>query len=128
MKKEVAAARPDIIILHLGENDISPSRRPGDIADAVISLVEDFRALGSIVRVVAFLPRGNVSRVPGLTTHMFRQSRLAVNKILSRRLGKDLICMQRLHYPKDYSSDLVHLSDTGMLRYFLTLREVVLRS
>ncbi|OWF49755.1 hypothetical protein KP79_PYT22510 [Mizuhopecten yessoensis] len=54
MKREVAAARPDIIILHLGANDISPSRRPGDIADAVISLVEEFRALGCIVRVVEF--------------------------------------------------------------------------
>ena len=124
---------PDYVMLHIGGNDLGVHSVPRTVADGILTMVEELRSAGAMrVFVCEVVPRGCVSRSPGLTLDCFERQRKSLNQILHRALGH---CYVPLHFRaagkdgvlhSDYASDRVHFSDKGMVRYRKTLRRAFL--
>lgn len=131
----IAEIKPDIVIIHLGGNDITCESNATDIARSLLKLHDTILENGAKeVFVGEIITREPSQRhCPGLTKALFDVQRRKINTTIKKKLGKKLLRFKDITFPKDYDEDLVHLSCTstksvsrrsGMDKYFFTLRRV----
>ena len=102
MVKKMTAARPNVIFLAIGGNDISVLSTAADIFEDICKLVKTFKEAGvQEVFISEKLPRAEFSKSkpPGLTKARFNQQRKAINGLLRERYGDRLIKFTDLRCP-----------------------------
>ena len=134
MKKRMieTAAKSDFIFLSIGGNDISPISDPEDIYTNICNLVRDLENAGvRRVFISEILPRADFSKSDpkGLTKTKFEYDKKTVNSLLFQKYGTQVIKFHDIQCPRDYDTDLVHLSEPtpsskkcGVRKYFFRIR------
>lgn len=132
MKKKMKDAKPDVMFISIGGNDVNPDSSAVEIFERICCLVKEFEDAGvRRVFISEILPRADFSRSqpPGLTKSKFDRDRKTINKMLYQYYGENVIKFHDIKCPRDYLDDLVHLStptlatrNCGIRKYFFRIR------
>ena len=119
--------RPDVAFINVCGNDITSKTEPSEIIDRVVKITSDLREAGTTTIFISeILTRGDFSKSQDtqLDKATFDRKRQKINSGLAKRFKDNLIRFPDIKYPKDYSTDLVHLLDyspmtnnTGLKKY-----------
>lgn len=125
--------RPQIAVINIGGNDITPTSAPRDIFKRICNIVEDLHDSGvKHVFIAEIMTRGDFSKCPGLTKVSFDLQRKKINHLLAKTYKEKLIRFSDIRFPKDYSYDGVHMGtevtttrNTGMKKYESRIRRIL---
>ena len=127
--------RPNVAFINVSGNDITTDVKPRDIFNRVVRIVDDLQAAGTTTVFIAeIITRGDFSKSPdpNLDKPTFDKIRQKVNTLLAKCYKDNFIRFPDIKYPKDYSSDGVHVSthsestnNTGMKKYESRIRSVL---
>ena len=127
--------RPDAVIINVGENDLSTTTKPRDIYFRIMELINDLQQDGvRDIYVAEIMTRGDFSRCPdpAMNKAAFDLQRKKINTLLAKELKGNFIKFHDIHYPADYSADLVHLQahepntiNTGLKKFECRLRRLI---
>ena len=127
--------RPDIAFLSVCANDITPTTEPSEIINRVVKMAEDLREAGtSKILIAEIQTRGDFTNSldPQLSKAMFDRKRKKINSGLAKHFKDQLIRFSDIRYPRDYSTDRIHLLDysattnnTGLKKYMHRIRRVI---
>lgn len=126
---------PDIVFLNVSGNDITTKTDPREIIDRVVRITVDLQEAGTTTVFIAeILTRGDFSKSPDsqLDKATFDRKRQKINSGLAKLFKDKLIRFPDIKYPRDYSTDLVHLSsysattnNTGLKKYESRIRRLL---
>ena len=127
--------RPDVAFINVSGNDITTETKPREIFDRVVKIAEDLRDAGATTVLIAeIMTRGDFSKSPDPTLDKttFDRKRQKINAFLAKHFKDNLIRFPDIKYPKDYSTDGVHLmtysdstNNTGMKKYESRIRRIL---
>ena len=127
--------RPDVAFINVCGNDITSKTEPSEIIDRVVKITSDLREAGTTTIFISeILTRGDFSKSQDtqLDKATFDRKRQKINSGLAKRFKDNLIRFPDIKYPKDYSTDLVHLLDyspmannTGLKKYESRIRRLI---
>lgn len=108
----------NIVIILVGGNDISDKSSPCEIFGHIARLVEQFKEDVHFVYVCEILTRGMFKYSKTLTKDRFDAQVKKINKKLYSLKTATVISTKKINHDKEYSSDLVHLNDSGQKKLF----------
>lgn len=109
--KRLLETEPDVVVINVGGNDITPSPSPTEFFQRICALVETIQNSGvTAVYVNEILTRGKFTKCPGLSRSAFDRRRKKINRLLSEKYGQRFVRFTDIKYPADYMPDLVHLN------------------
>ena len=132
---EMLDLRPDVAVLSVCANDITSTTVPNDIINRIAQMTFELQEVGtSTVFITEILTRGDFKNSPDplLDQATFDRKRKKINSGLAKRFKDKLIRFSDMRYPKDYSTDRVHLLDyseetnnTGLKKYMSRIRRIL---
>lgn len=127
MMQEVTEFKPDIVFVCLGGNDIDADSSPKTIVKDIKKLIDELISVGvKRVLVSEVLERGNFTKAPGLTKTSFDAQRKSINQTMKRKLKNNFVPFPEIHFPVDYTSDLVHFNESGLLKQFHRVKRALM--
>ncbi len=130
MINEVTERKPDVVVLHVGGNDMSQLHLPTIVATNILSIRQRLLELGAKRVIVTEIPPRELrcwhrTRIEYSDAERERHtaSRTKTNSILKERLGLDYLSLKRVQLPKHYGPDGVHLSAAGNRIFFFAIRD-----
>lgn len=118
---------PDVVFLHIGGNDIKKKSSCRTITKNIQNIVtEIYKSGAKTVFVGEIFDRDNFSKAPGLTRDSYVLQKNSINRSLYRQYGDKFIKFKDISFPEDFYDDFVHLSDSGLKKYFFRIRRLLL--
>ena len=100
-----------------------------------MALVDELKQVGvNVIYVAEIMTRGDFSKSPDteMNKTSFDCQRRKINTLLAKELKERYVEFADVHYPADYSTDLVHLlnfsdttNNTGLKKYGRRLRRIL---
>ena len=125
--------RPDVV--SVSGNDITSEIKPREIYDPVVTVANDLRDAGiTKIFIAEIMTRGDFSKSPDphLDKATFDRKRQKINSLLAKHFKDKLIRFPDIKYPRDYSTDAVHLmtysastNNSGMKKYESRIRRIL---
>ena len=115
---DLLRSKSDVVFVHLGGNDISPTSNPHEIFDAIRrQIVTDLHGNGvRCIYVGQILPRSDFSKCPGLTKSCFERQRNRINYLLGNEYKDFFLKFKDIRCPRDYLPDGVHLKTDDVVK------------
>lgn len=119
--------QPDVVFMNVGGNDLTTTSDPNNVYEQIMALVDDLKGVGvKDVYVAEIMPRGDFSMNPDpkMNQTSFERQRRKINYLLAKTVKTRCVKFADVLFPDEYSTDEVHLANSGLKKYESRLRRI----